>query len=143
MNKKGQIIIIDDDLQDLDWLAEVFNELEITNEILYFSSGHKAFEFFKTNTSKIFLILSDIVMMNLDGLKLREMLYEYMDVSFRNIPYIFFTTYAEKKFLELASVDSKQGYFVKPRNYDTLKDMIKTILNYWNHAESLSSYDHK
>ena len=141
MSKKGQIIIIDDDLQDLDWLAEVFSELNTPNEILYFTSGKKAFEYFTENKSEIFLILSDIVMINLDGFKLREMLYEHMDISFKNIPYVFFTTYAERKYLELASDGAKQGYFVKPENYDTLKYMIKTILDYWKNAESLSTYD--
>jgi hypothetical protein len=39
MNKSGPVIIIEDDQDDQEVLAEVFRRLEYPNEIIFFSDG--------------------------------------------------------------------------------------------------------
>ena len=42
MNKKGPIIIIEDDIDDQDMIEEIFGILNYSNKILFFSDGEAA-----------------------------------------------------------------------------------------------------
>ncbi|HEX8269803.1 MAG TPA: hypothetical protein VF581_07915 [Flavobacterium sp.] len=67
MNKKGPIILIDDDEDDALLLKEIFEELEVDNEILIFYNGSDAYDYFINTTVQPFLILSDINMPVMSG----------------------------------------------------------------------------
>ena len=45
MNKKGPIIIIEDDPEDQEILTEVFNNLKYPNKLLFFLNGQEALIF--------------------------------------------------------------------------------------------------
>ena len=61
MNKKGHIIIIKDDLNDQRLLMDVFHELKVANEILYFINGEEGY-ILRNSNDQPFLIMSDINM---------------------------------------------------------------------------------
>ena len=42
MNKKGSIVVIDDDVDDHEILQEIFEELNLPNEIKYFNDVQSA-----------------------------------------------------------------------------------------------------
>ena len=131
MNKGGPIIIIEDDQDDQEIFSEVFNELDCKNEIIFFPDGEQALEFLTNTHIEPFIIFSDINMPKLGGMELREKIHENEDLRLKSIPYLFFSTSAEQKNVVDAYSKSIQGFFVKPSNYNEIKDVIKTILNYW------------
>ena len=45
MNKRGPIIIIEDDTDDQDILAEIFQELSYKNKLIFFKDGIEALEY--------------------------------------------------------------------------------------------------
>jgi len=131
MNRKGPIIIIEDDLDDQEILHDVFISLNYQNEILFFSDGEAALNFLTETSVDPFIIFSDINMPKLDGMQLRERIHQNESLRLRSIPYLFFSTTAEQKHVIDAYSRSIQGFFIKPNSYDDLKETIRTIIEYW------------
>ena len=136
MNKGGPIIIIEDDLDDQEMLSEVFSVLDYKNEIIFFADGEKALEYLTGKTVEPFIIFSDINMPKLSGMELREKIHQNEDLRIKSIPYLFFSTSAEQQNVIDAYSKSVQGFFVKPTNYQEIKETIKTIVDYWNKCVS-------
>ena len=136
MNKTGPIIIIEDDLDDQDILADIFHDLGYKNEIIFFGDSLKALEFLTDMDVEPFIVLSDINMPKLNGMALREKVHNNEDLRMKSIPYIFFTTSAEQKHVINAYSRSIQGFFIKPDDYNKLKGIIRKIVEYWQECES-------
>lgn len=136
MNKTGPIIIIEDDSGDRELLTVVFSELALMNEIIYFKDGEYALNYLTQTSIEPFLILSDINMPKLNGLELREKINNNEDLRMKCIPYLFFSTSADQKYVVDAYSKSVQGFFVKPNSFDELKRTIRIIVEYWMECES-------
>ena len=136
MNKRGPIIIIEDDVDDQDILAEIFKELNYGNKLIFFGDSVQALEYLTDSDIEPFLVLSDINMPKLNGMELREKIHNNEDLRMKSIPYLFFSTSAEQKHVIDAYSRSIQGFFVKPNNYDKLKTTIIKIVEYWQECVS-------
>jgi len=136
MNKSGPIIIIEDDVDDQDILAEIFKELDYKNKLIFFGDSVKALEYLTDTDNEPFLVLSDINMPKLNGMELREKIHNNEELRLKSIPYLFFTTSAEQEHVIDAYSRSIQGFFIKPSSYDKLKKIIVTIVEYWQDCES-------
>lgn len=140
MNKKGPIVVIEDDPDDQMLLGQVFRELALVNEIVYFSDGEAALGYLRKPEIYPFLILSDVNMPRLDGFKLKEMVHTNEQLSTKCIPYLFFTTAVNKKAVYDAYTMSAQGFFLKPDNYKELVDTISVMISYWQRCYSPSNF---
>lgn len=136
MNKTGPIIIIEDDKGDEALLLEVFEELNFMNEIIFFRDGEEALDYLTMSAIEPFIILSDINMPKINGLELREKIHTNEDLRIKCIPYLFFSTSGEQKYVVDAYSKSVQGFFVKPFSFEELKRTIKIIVEYWQKCES-------
>lgn len=136
MNKRGPIVIIEDDIDDQDILSDIFKELNYNNKLIFFAESLQALEYLTETDIEPFLILSDINMPKLNGMELREKIHNNEDLRLKCIPYLFFSTSAEQKHVIDAYSRSIQGFFVKPSNYNKLKDIIVKIVEYWQECES-------
>lgn len=136
MNKRGPIVIIEDDVDDQDILTDIFKELNYDNKVIFFGDSVQALEYLTDTEIEPFLVLSDINMPKLNGMELREKVHNNEDLRLKSIPYLFFSTSAEQKHVIDAYSRSIQGFFVKPRSYDKLKDVIEKIVGYWQECES-------
>jgi two-component SAPR family response regulator len=136
MNKTGPIIIIEDDVEDKEILYDVFKELEIENEIIFFSECHLVLEYLTSIETEPFLILSDIEMPELNGLELRAQIHTNENFRLKGIPYLFFSTWAEQKYVLEAYFNSVHGFFLKPHDWNHIKRTIKIIIEYWQACES-------
>lgn len=136
MNKQGPIIFIEDDQDDQDVLAAVFKSLDYKNEIIFFTEAEKALEFLTDTKIKPFIIFSDINMPKLNGIELRNKVYENKQLEIKSIPYLFFSTTAEQKHVIDAYSKSIQGFFIKPSNYNEIKEVMKIIIEYWQKCVS-------
>ncbi len=136
MNKRGPIVIIEDDIDDQYILAKVLNELKYENKVIFFEDSIQALEYLTDSDIEPFLVLSDINMPKLNGLELREKIVNNEDLRLKSIPYLFFSTSAEQKDVIDAYSRSIQGFFIKANNYGKLKNTIEKIVSYWQECES-------
>jgi CheY-like chemotaxis protein len=141
MNKNGPIIVIEDDPDDQEVLVEIFKKLGYENKIIYFFDGNEALEFLNQTDVQPFLILSDINMPRLNGFDLRNKVFTNEQLQTKCIPYLFFTTGANKKAVIDAYALSVQGFFLKPNSMDGLERTIKKIVEYWQECIAPSQYD--
>ncbi len=130
-NKNGPIIVIEDDNDDQELLAEIFRKLNYPNQVIFFSDGEAALEHITTGRESPFLILSDINMPKLNGFELRQKLKTDSKLNNKCIPYLFFSTAVNQKSVIDAYSQSVQGFFVKPNSMAGLEKTIWTIMEYW------------
>jgi CheY-like chemotaxis protein len=140
MQKSGPIIVIEDDIDDQQLLDETFKALNYPNEIIFFSDGYEALDFIVKTDVQPFLILSDINMPKINGYELKKMIHNNQALSVRCIPYLFFTSGANKKGVSDAYSMSVQGFFIKPSNMKGLENTIRKIVEYWQECFAPSQY---
>ncbi|WP_147206230.1 response regulator [Segetibacter aerophilus] len=133
------IILIDDDPDDLELFASAFNELEIVNEVVTFNNGYDALEFLKNSGRQPLFILCDINMPKVNGLDLRQMIYDDMVLRQKSIPFLFLSTADDRIFVDKAYNLAVQGYFKKPAHLGEIKEMLKAIIIYWRHSHHPNS----
>ena len=127
----GPIIIIEDDQDDQDILREVFNSLNVPNELKFFSLCDDAYNYLKTITDKPFIIFSDINLPKMSGAQLKKRINENVAIRRKSIPFVFLTTTAAHEAVLDAYESLAQGFFTKPNDIESLKRMIQMILDYW------------
>ncbi|MEO6405390.1 MAG: response regulator [Ferruginibacter sp.] len=142
MNKKGPIIIIEDDMDDQLLFQTCFSELEYSNELMFFTDGETALNFLNGEGEKLipFLIISDINMPKLDGFALRDKIKLDAKLQIRCIPYLFFTSALTQDNVIAAYEKSIQGFFLKPNSLDELKKIITLIMGYWKYCASPNNF---
>lgn len=140
MNKTGPIIIIEDDLDDQEILNDIFIKLDYPNEIRFYKDGNEALDFLNTSAMQPFLILSDINMPIINGFELRNKIFTNAQLQTKCIPYLFFTTGANKKAVVDAYALSVQGFFLKPTTMDGLENTIRKIVEYWQECIAPGEY---
>src|SRR5215207_3255391 len=131
MNKNGPIIVIEDDSDDKEMLQEIFQKLDYKNEIVFFHDGNEALDYLNKSDVQPFLILSDINMPKINGFELRNKIFTNEQLQLKCIPYLFFTTGANKKSVTDAYAMSVQGFFLKPNSLQGLENTIRKIVEYW------------
>jgi CheY-like chemotaxis protein len=141
MNKSGPIIVIEDDPDDQEVLVEIFQKLGYVNQIIYFVDGNDALVYLNKIDVQPFLILSDINMPRIGGFELRNRVFTNEQLQTKCIPYLFFTTSANKKAVIDAYTMSVQGFFVKPNSMQALENTIRKIVEYWQECIAPNQFD--
>jgi CheY-like chemotaxis protein len=131
MVKNGPILIIEDDADDQELLCEVLKELQIPNVLKFFNSCMQAFDYLLTSIEKPFLIISDINIPVMTGLEMCKKIMDHESLRIKGIPFLFLTTTSDRQTITQAYEIPVQGFFVKPSNIQELKNMLKTIIDYW------------
>jgi CheY-like chemotaxis protein len=141
MNKNGPIIIIEDDPDDQELFEDIFTELNYPNPVMYFFDGMQALDYLTESREQPFLILSDINLPKLNGVKLREKIHNNEQLRLKCIPYLFFTTTTNQRNVIDAYTQSIQGFFTKPSSYKELLRVMKNIIAYWQdcHAPNITT----
>jgi CheY-like chemotaxis protein len=141
MNKSGPIIVIEDDMDDQEILVQIFEKLGYPNRIVYFADGNEALDYLNKTDIHPFLILSDINMPKINGFELRNKVFTNEQLQSKCIPYLFFTTAANKKAVMDAYALSVQGFFKKPNSIEGLEHTIKKIVEYWQECIAPSQFE--
>jgi CheY-like chemotaxis protein len=141
MNKSGPIVVIEDDPDDQEVLVEIFQKLGYLNKIIYFLDGNDALAYLNKSDVQPFLILSDINMPKIGGFELRNRVFTNEQLQTKCIPYLFFTTSANKKAVIDAYTMSVQGFFVKPSSMQALENTIRKIVEYWQECIAPNQFD--
>jgi len=140
MDKNGPVVIIEDDEDDQEMLAEIFKRLNYKNKIVFFIDGNAALEYLNKTEIILFLILSDINMPKINGFDLRNKVHTNQLLHVKCIPYLFFTTSATKESVIDAYALSVQGFFLKPSSFEKLENTIRKIMEYWKECIAPNEY---
>jgi CheY-like chemotaxis protein len=141
MNKKGPIVLIDDDQDDLHLLIEIFSEFNLQNEVHLFKNAESLLAFLRKPETDPFLIISDINMPVINGFRLREQIMADPEISTKNFPYIFFTTSTMLKVVETGKGPTFQGIFKKPTRHSEWKETLMSIVRYWTLSMPPDEYE--
>lgn len=129
------IIIIDDDEDDLEFLKQAFIDLGIDNEIIIFSDGHAFLDYMSDTEQKTFFILCDINMAKINGLELKQRIFEDERLRMKCMPFIFLSTSAGSAAVMRAYSFGVQGYFIKPPKYEDIMVLLQKIIAYWTDSQ--------
>ncbi len=136
MKINGDIIVIEDDADDREILAEAFEQViaenKYTNRVVMLDDSEKVIDYLKETGTEPFIMMSDINMPKVDGFTLRNRIIDDPYLKDRCVPYIFLTTSGNNKtYIQQAYQTSAQGYFCKPVKFEDYKILISEILSYW------------
>ncbi len=73
-------------------------------------------------------------MPKINGLDLRQKIYDDPVLRQRSIPFLFLSTANSRVFVDKAYDLSVQGYFQKPAHLADIKEMLKSIIIYWQYS---------
>ena len=119
---KLTLLYVEDELSTIDHL--MFYLEDNFKKIIVANNGVEGLKLYKENSSDIDLILSDIQMPKMDGLK---MLSEIKKLN-SQIPCILTTAYSDSEYLIEAIELGVISYLVKPINIDTLFKKIESVI---------------
>lgn len=131
-SRKGPIIIIEDDEDDREILREVFKDLRIANELVFFDDAEGVFYYLMDTTDNPMLILSDINLPRMSGLEMKRKINSVDHTRKKSIPFVFLSTSAKPSTIDEAYDLMAQGYFQKPNKIDELKKIIRLIIDFWS-----------
>ena len=124
MAGKTKIMVVDDDEMNLK-MAEFVLKKEIDAEIVTAGGGYQCIEILQQDC-EFDLILLDIQMPRMDGIKTLEMIRKRED--WKNIPVIFLTASADKETVIKAGRLGVEGYIKKPFMPKDLVDRVGLAL---------------
>ena len=124
MTNNNSILIVDDTIENLDILVDLLSSYDVIGAI----SGKDALEIL--NDEKIDLILLDIMMPDMDGFEVCEILKENKNT--KDIPVIFITAKTDEDSIDKAFEVGGVDYLTKPFRPRELLSRIKTQLNLIN-----------
>lgn len=131
MKTKGEIIVIEDDQDDRDFLRDIFESLNYPNQIVFFEDPTKVLDYLSDAKVNPFMIISDINMPKLSGFELRDKILQDKGINKKCLPYIFLSTSQNPENIAQAYNLSVQGYFKKQEDFSKYKEMIDKIIQYW------------
>lgn len=135
MKSNNTIIIIDDDPDDRDLLAEVFRDIGKSYQLQFFENGSDAFNYLMSIPGKPFVIICDINMPGLSGIELKRKIDSTDYVRMKAIPFIFLTTADSPNIVEIAYQSTNlQGYFKKQNSVEEIRKQVQCIMDYWTVA---------
>jgi CheY-like chemotaxis protein len=131
----GAVYILDDDIDDHHIINEIWKELELPNQLLFFSSAADMINHLTSAPRAPFIIICDVNLPKMDGFELREHLLSTDIKNFRSVPFIFWSTHASEAQIAKAYELSAHGFFIKGMNYEQMKDSFLCIINYWQKSK--------
>jgi CheY-like chemotaxis protein len=137
--KSGPILIIEDDVDDQEFITDALKTLGVKNQIEIFDNGQKALDYLLKIEQQPFLILSDVNLPIMNGLQLKSEIQRNEFLRAKAIPFIFLSTSADAKAVYEAFSLNVHGFFVKENTYDGIQKQLKQIIDYWRNCRHPNS----
>lgn len=128
------IVIVEDDQDDCDLLIDIFKEIGVLNQFRCFINALEALEYLKTTTEVPFIIISDINLPGMDGLSFKKIIDQETTIRNKRIPFVFLSTVKENNLIDESFHLSIQGFFQKPNDINSLKEIARAIVVYWQYG---------
>lgn len=139
----GYILVVDDDEEDHDIMRSACQLLDATDALKFFHDGHALLQYLRSSQSPPFVILCDINMPHIDGLDLREVICNDVDLKRISIPFVFFSTAASTSQITKAYDLTVQGFFLKGNSMAETVRRLQLILEYWKECKHPNSIQAK
>jgi hypothetical protein len=131
MNKSGPIIIIEQNIEDRRLFAQIFLELSISNEILYFDTLKEAEEELLLNDINPFIFFTNILQFQEDSK--HQNLEHHKDISQKSdCPCLFYSVLFPNCFIIDTYSVPPQSYFINPYSEEKFKQALGSIIQFWN-----------
>ena len=128
----GPIVLVEDDEDDKAIFSEVLKDLGIPNPLISFNKPADAYHFLDKNEEQPFIIISDVNLPGMSGLEFKNKLDHNDQLKKKSIPFIFYSTSAERKYVNEAYLHlTVQGFFLKGQSIKEIKDQLRIIFEYW------------
>jgi len=138
---EGSFLFIDDELIQHKILSHTVRDLGYDNQIIDFYNGLEALNYLRTESGKIFLIISDIHMPVMNGLQLKEEIESDPLLKKKAIPFIFYSSSGKLEEIEKAYSLGIQGYLDKFNDVATAKDSLQKVIECWSVFVHPSKYN--
>ena len=106
------IFIVDDDLDELEIVQEIWDELGIENQLEIFTNPEELVTRLGQRVNP-FLIISDVNLPKIDGFELRKLLAQEPTLSIKSIPFIFWSSTASDAQIKKAYDSGGHRFFFK------------------------------
>lgn len=127
----GKLVLIDDQEYEKMLLEETLSQKKWEASIEGFTSTQEALHYLRHTQDRIFLLICDMNMPEMNGLALKQIIDEDPQLSQKAVPFIFLSTSATRDQIEEAYTYRVQGYFQKPSTLEEQALMLDTIIKYW------------
>jgi CheY-like chemotaxis protein len=124
------VFIIDDDIEELEIAKEIWHELNFINPLELFSDPQDLINRLKQDINP-FIIICDVNLHTIDSFTLRQELSEETDLSYKSIPFVFWSISASNDQIKKAYDIGGHGFFLKGQTYTQIKDSLNIIMSYW------------
>jgi CheY-like chemotaxis protein len=131
MSRTGPIIVVDDDKDDHDIIADALRSLKISNKVKFFERADDVLHYLRTTTDNPFIIICDINLPFMNGLEMRREINNDEFLRRKSIPFIFLTTSPDQRAIAEAYDLMVQGFFIKRDTFDEIKESMRMIIGYW------------
>lgn len=125
------ILIVDDDIDDVEFIQDAWKELNYQNELIFFKNGEQVLHYLETEKTMPFLIISEVSLPTMDGFELKEKLLKQDSMRYKSIPFVFWSSKISNSKTQKAYDLGVNGIFVKESNLEELKQSLIDIVEYW------------
>ncbi len=131
MKQRLDILLIEDDEVDVMTVKRALKDLDVDNHLIHKENGEDALSYLKEARPGI--ILLDLKMPRMGGIEfLKEV---KKDRRTSSIPVVVLTSSDEHQDRHECFAGGAAGYMVKPTDYHSFVDTIKTIREYWTRSQ--------
>lgn len=130
------ILIVDGDKDEWDFLQDAWEELAYTNELIFFSDAEEVINYLKKEKTIPFLIICDVNLHKMNGFELKKKLLEDNLINYKSIPFVFFSNTATKAQIEKSFDLGSNGFFIKGKNMQEIKNTLVDIVRYWEKSKT-------
>lgn len=129
--KSGPIILVEDDLEDQEFVQKAFARLQIRNQLICFRSGESFLDYLHESTEELFLILCNLSLNGISGFEVRNKINATPGLKRKAIPFLFFTSDSRLSSVTKAYEATVQGYVTKQDTFEKLEKDLRLVIDYW------------
>jgi CheY-like chemotaxis protein len=128
------ILLVEDNPMDLDLTLQAFKEHGVANPVLTCRDGEEALQFMQEHQSPTdscvpILVLLDLRLPKVDGIEVLRQARQHP--VWKRVPIVVLTTSRENKDVKAAYELGVNSYIVKPVDFLSFAEVVKTIKVYW------------
>ncbi|KQS27865.1 response regulator [Dyadobacter sp. Leaf189] len=132
--QNGPILYVGGDDDDRYLVADALKDNGCTSQVINFENGQALIDYLRAATERPFIILCDLHLPQMSGLELKEIINSDETLKRRSIPFIFLSDAVHPRDVEDAYMSLVQGFYLKAKTYEGLKDQLAAICDYWEKA---------
>ena len=133
MDKKLNILLIEDDMIELMKFNRTLKKLELSHKVTEAKNGEEALKVLEEKSSLPDIILLDLNMPKMNGIEFLGILKN--DKELKYIPTIILTTSCNRRDMLECYKIGIAGYIIKPLKFDDYVESLKRLLEYWSCSE--------